>query len=63
MKFEDVKGLTVTELRKKESEVRKELFEAGMKNALGQLGSPMQIRGLRRGVARLKTALNQKLKQ
>ena len=63
MKFKEVKDMTVDELKKKERELRKELFESKMKNNLGQLGNPIQIKAVRRGIARLKTALNQKLAQ
>lgn len=60
MKFEEIKGLSPVELGKKEVELRKELFQATMKNSLGQLGSPIQIRALRRNVARILTAKRQK---
>lgn len=61
MKYNDVKDLTVDELRKKERELRGELFNSKMKNSLGQLASPISIRAARRNVARLKTAQSQKL--
>ena len=61
MKFEEVSGLSVDELRKKLRELREQVFELGMKNKLGQVGNPIQIRYLRRDVARVKTALSQKL--
>ncbi len=61
MKYQEVKDLTVDELRKKERELRGELFQATMKNALGQLGSPISIRATRRNIAKLKTAQSQKL--
>lgn len=38
----------------------KDLFEARMKNSLGQLANPLVIRHTRREVARLKTFLNRK---
>ena len=60
MKFEEVKGLSLEELTKKQKEVQMELFQAKMKNSLGQLGSPIQIRALRRNIARLLTAQSQK---
>ncbi|HEX4925694.1 MAG TPA: 50S ribosomal protein L29 [Bdellovibrionales bacterium] len=63
MKFEEVRGMSVDELKKKLRELREQLFELGMKNKLGQVGNPIQIRFLRRDVARVKTALNQKLAQ
>ena len=61
MKYNDVKDLTVDELRKKERELRTELFNGKMKNSLGQLASPISIRAARRNIARLKTAQSQKL--
>lgn len=61
MKYQDIKELTIDELRKKERELQGELFQARMKNSLGQLGSPITIRKIRRSVAKLKTALSQKL--
>jgi large subunit ribosomal protein L29 len=63
MNFSEVTGLSVDELRKKLREVRDQLFELRMKNKLGQIGNPLQIRFLRRDVARIRTALNQKLAQ
>lgn len=63
MKFEEVRGMSVDELKKKLRELRGELFELSMKNKLGQVGNPVQIRFMRRDVARVKTALSQKLAQ
>jgi large subunit ribosomal protein L29 len=60
MKFAEIEGLSEKELRKKSSEMRRELFEARMKNALGQLANPMVIRETRRNIARLQTALSKK---
>jgi large subunit ribosomal protein L29 len=63
MKFSEVRGMSVDELRKKHREVRDGLFQLRMKNKLGQVGNPLEIRHLRRDLARVKTALNQKLAQ
>jgi len=38
-----------------------ELFELKMKHALGQVASPVDIRKMRKDIARINTALNQKL--
>ena len=57
MKYADVSGLSEKELLKKQRELRQGMFEANMKNALGQLTNPMVIRGMRRDVARIKTAM------
>jgi len=56
MKYNEVAGLSATELNKKTKELRGQLFTARMKNALGQMANPMEIRDLRRNIARLKTA-------
>ncbi len=61
MKFAEVKDQTVAELNKKVKVVRGELFELRMKNSLGQVNNPLKIRGLKRDVARVLTAINQKL--
>ncbi len=61
MKFEDIKELTSSELRKRVVQLREELFESRMKHSIGQLGSPLDIRHKRKDLARLKTALHMKL--
>lgn len=57
MKFEEVKNLTTVEIHKKLRDLKGKLFEAKMKNAMGQMTNPTSIRGMRRDVARLRTAL------
>jgi len=61
MKFEEIKEMTSSELRKRMSQLKNELFEARMKHTLGQLGSPLDIRFKRKDMARLMTALHMKL--
>lgn len=63
MKYSEIKDLTVEELKKKSAELRGELFEMNMKNQLGQLGNPLQIRFARRNISRVETALTKKLAQ
>ena len=62
MNYADVSGLSEKDLVKKAKELRTSMFEARMKNALGQLANPMTIREMRRDVARLKTAASAKAK-
>lgn len=57
MKFKDIQGLSAKELKKKQAALRKDLFEATMKNSLGQLSNPLEIRKLRRQVAQVATAI------
>lgn len=61
MKAVDVNKQTVSELRALEKELKAEVFEMKMKNSLGQLGNPVEIRHKRRDLARVKTALSQKV--
>lgn len=63
MKYSEMKDLTVEELRKKHKAMREEIFEMKMKHSLGQLANPLLIRGKRKDIARIQTALNSKLAQ
>tara|TARA_B100001248_G_scaffold259921_2_gene246984 strand:- start:69 stop:257 length:189 start_codon:yes stop_codon:yes gene_type:complete len=60
MKYEDIAGMQAADLKLKERELKTDLFNLKMKNALGQLGNPLEIRYLRKDIARVKTALRQK---
>lgn len=60
MKYADISGLSAKDLSKKVAQLRTTVFEAEMKNALGQLANPMEIRVARRDIARLKTAVTAK---
>lgn len=57
MKFADMKNQSKLELTKKRDAVKADYFQAKMKNSLGQLTNPVQIRFLRKDLARLETAL------
>lgn len=59
MQFTEFAAMPAKELKKKAAELRKELFEARMKNSMGQLANTMTIRGLRKDIARVHTALSQ----
>ncbi|MBX3039293.1 MAG: 50S ribosomal protein L29 [Bdellovibrionaceae bacterium] len=61
MKFTEIKDLSVTELKKKRTALSKELFDAKIKNSIGQLGNPIEIRQLRRDIARINTAIVKKV--
>ena len=57
MKFEDIKNLGTVELQKKMRETKEKMFEARMKNAMGQMTNPISIRKMRRDIAKLRTAM------
>ncbi|MEK2646375.1 50S ribosomal protein L29 [Bdellovibrio sp. BCCA] len=61
MKFNEVKDLSVTELKKKRAALSEELFQARIKNSIGQLSNPLVIRDLRRNIAKINTAIVKKV--
>lgn len=61
MKFEQIKDLSVTELKKKRAALSEDLFNARIKNSIGQLPNPIEIRNLRRDIAKINTAIVKKV--
>jgi len=59
MEYKEIKDLSAAELAKKHKTARADLFQLKMKNSLGQLANPIEIRDARRAVARVQTALTQ----
>jgi large subunit ribosomal protein L29 len=60
MKFSDIDNKSVTDLIKQKGELSSKLFDLKMKNSLGQLATPHQVRNLRRDIARVNTAIVRK---
>ena len=58
MKFSEIKHLDKKELWQKLSELKTKLFDSRMKLKMQRLSNPLQIRFLRRDIARLQTALS-----
>ena len=54
------KDLSIKELTAEESKLRSELFNLTFQNKVGQLQDTSRIRIVKRNIARVKTALNQK---
>ena len=54
------KDLSINELNDEESKLRSELFNLTFQNKVGQLQDTSRIRIVKRNIARVKTALNQK---
>lgn len=61
MKFSDIKDLSVAELKKKRAGLSEELFQARIKNSIGQLSNPIEVRNLRRDIAKINTAIVKKV--
>ena len=53
-------NLSVKELTAKEKDLRSELFNLTFQNKVGQLQDTSRIRIVKKNIARVKTALNQK---
>jgi large subunit ribosomal protein L29 len=57
MENKELRTLSVEQLNKKALEMRKTLFEMRMKNTVGQLNNPIEIRDTRKTIARILTAI------
>jgi len=57
MKASKLRELSVAELEQKLNGSRQKLFQLKFKNTSGQLKNPLEIRVLRRDIARIKTIL------
>jgi large subunit ribosomal protein L29 len=60
MNAQELKAKTPDELRNELVALKKEAFNLRFQQATGQLENTARMRVLRRGVARIKTVLNQK---
>ncbi len=59
MKLKEIKGLGASELRQRESELRKELFNLRIQKQVGQLENPLRARTVRRELAKVLTIARQ----
>lgn len=62
MKSREVRELSDEELRQRAEDIGRELFDLRIQKAVGQNERPLQIRSLRRDIARLKTIAAQRKK-
>jgi len=62
MKPSELRALTAEELKQKEQDIRKELFNLKFRMATGEVENPKRINALRKDVARILTITNEKLK-
>ncbi|MDO9288212.1 MAG: 50S ribosomal protein L29 [Thermodesulfovibrionales bacterium] len=62
MKSSELRALTADELKQKEYDMRKELFNLKFRVATGEIENPMRIRALRKDIARVLTIQSEKLK-
>ncbi len=60
MKVSEFRNLTSVELEQKITGFKEELFNLRFQLATGQLDNPIQIRDVRKGIARAKTILRER---
>ena len=60
MKATEIRNLSVEELDKKLSDLKKDLFMLRMQHATNHLDNPTRISATRRDIARVKTVLREK---
>lgn len=60
MKISEIKSLTQTELNARLKELNMELFNLRFSNASRNLANPVQIRNVKREIARVKTVIREK---
>lgn len=57
MKPAELKKMTLAEIKTKESELKKELFNLRMRHVTSQIENPLRLRALRKDIARAKTEI------
>ncbi|MCX7991785.1 MAG: 50S ribosomal protein L29 [Proteobacteria bacterium] len=62
MKYEEIKSLSVNELKTKVAELREEIFRLRWQRERGQLENTSKICNIRRDLARVLTAIKEKNK-
>ena len=56
----ELRELSLDELRLRRQELNEEMFNLRVRHATGQLENPMQLRRVRKDIARVNTFLNEK---
>lgn len=60
MKAEEIRELTDDELGRKLSDLKEELFNLRFQMATGQLDNPMQMKAVKKDIARVKTIMRER---
>ncbi len=63
MKFNELNAMNDEELKVKESDFRKEIFNLAIQKSLGSLENPKRIQAVKRSIARIKTILNNRKRE
>ena len=57
-----LRDLTIDELKQEETNLKKELFNLQFRKVTGEIENPMRIRQVRKGIARVLTIKNEKVR-
>lgn len=60
MKAKEIRDLTDDELGRKLSDLKEELFNLRFQMATGQLDNPMQMKAVKKDIARVKTIMRER---
>lgn len=60
MKATEARNLSISELNKKLSDLKSELFNLRFQHAINQLENPMRIKAVKNDIARIKTVITEK---
>ncbi|MBI5234658.1 MAG: 50S ribosomal protein L29 [Deltaproteobacteria bacterium] len=60
MKATELREMALGEIKTKEAELKKELFNLRMRHATNQLENPLKLRIVRRDIAKIKTVIAEK---
>jgi len=63
MKPSELKALTIDELKKKEQDLRKELFNLRFQQATGEIENPLRLCAVRKDIARVLTIMTEKSRE
>lgn len=60
MKPEEIRVMSIEEIKAKERDLAEELFNLRLRHTTGQVENPLRLRYLKRDIARVKTILAEK---
>ncbi len=60
MKPKEIREMTLQDMKAKDAELTKDLFNLNMRHATRQLENPLRLRLLRKDIARVKTIIAEK---
>jgi len=60
MKPAEIRDMTLEEMKAKQEEIAKDLFNLRMRHATNQLENPLKLRYLKRDIARVRTIIAEK---